>query len=229
MSSVLRQYTSDAPLGYLLDAEEDGITLSDLTVFEIEELMGLNDRLALPILTYLFRRIERLLDARPAAIVLDEAWVMLGHPVFRDKIREWLKVLRKANCLVILATQSLSDAVRSGILDVLVESCPTKIFLPNPNARSEEGRSLYQRMGLNGRQVELIASATSKRDYYVTCGDGQRLYELALGPLALALCAASGKQDLAEIRTLQQQLGNGWLRAWLTRKNVPADLLGGLP
>ena len=45
------------------------------------------------------------------------------------KIREWLKVLRKANCAVIFATQSLSDASRSGILDVLTKSCPTKIFL----------------------------------------------------------------------------------------------------
>ena len=56
---------------------------------------------------------------------------MLGHPVFRDKIREWLKVLRKANCAVVLATQSISDAERSGIVDVLKESCPTKICLPN--------------------------------------------------------------------------------------------------
>ena len=58
---------------------------------------------------------------------------MLGHPVFREKIREWLKVLRKANCAVVLATQSLSDAVRSGILDVLLR------VLPDQDPASERG------------------------------------------------------------------------------------------
>lgn len=97
-------------MGHLLDAETDGLSLSDFTVFEIEELMNLGEKFALPVLLYLFRRIERALHGQPAVIILDEAWLMLGHPAFRAKIREWLKVLRKANCLVLMATQSLSDA-----------------------------------------------------------------------------------------------------------------------
>jgi type IV secretion system protein TrbE len=131
---ALRVYTVDGAMGHLLDAEADGLTLHDCTTFEIEELMQLGDKFALPVLLYLFHRIERSLHGRPAAILLDEAWLMLGHPVFKAKIREWLKVLRKANCLVLLATQSLSDATNSGILDVIVESTATKIFLPNPFA-----------------------------------------------------------------------------------------------
>ena len=93
---------------------------------------------------------------------------MLGHPVFRAKIREWLKVLRKANCAVVLATQSLSDAARSGILDVLIESCPTKIFLPNEEAATggtpehPGPRDLYEAMGLNETQIEIIRSATQE-------------------------------------------------------------------
>ena len=81
-------------------------------------------------------------------IVLDEAWIMLGHKVFREKIREWLKVLRKANCMVLMATQSLTDAAHSGILDVIVESTATKIFLPNVYARDQDTAALYRRMGL---------------------------------------------------------------------------------
>ena len=76
--------------------------------------MNLGDKYALPVLLYLFRRIETSLKGQPAMIVLDEAWMMLGHPVFREKIREWLKVLRKANCMVLMATQSLTDAAHSG-------------------------------------------------------------------------------------------------------------------
>ncbi|MEP6606484.1 MAG: conjugal transfer protein TrbE, partial [Nitrosospira sp.] len=88
---ALKIYTVEGGMGYLLDAEEDGLNLTDFTVFEIEELMNLGDKYALPVLLYLFRRIERSLTGQPAVIVLDEAWVMLGHPVFREKIREWLK------------------------------------------------------------------------------------------------------------------------------------------
>ena len=91
---------------------------------------------------------------------------MLGHPAFRAKIREWLKTLRKANCLVLMATQSLSDAANSGILDVIVESTATKIFLPNLYARDEDTAALYRRMGLNTRQIEILATAVPKGDRF---------------------------------------------------------------
>ena len=156
---VLAQYTIDGMMGHLLDAENDGLTLSSFTTFEIEELMNLGQKYALPTLLYLFRRIERDLHGQPAAIILDEAWLMLGHAAFREKIREWLKVMRKANCFVLMATQSLSDAANSGILDVIVESTATKIFLPNVHARDQDTAALYRRMGLNTRQIGIIASA----------------------------------------------------------------------
>ena len=60
--------------------------------------------------------------------------------------------MRKANCAVILATQSLSDARNSGILDVLAESCPTKIFLPNSAAEDAGQKELDTGMGHNDKQ-----------------------------------------------------------------------------
>lgn len=135
IKDALQGYTVDGAMGQLLDAEQDGPALGAFQRFELEELMSMGERNLVPVLTYLFRRIERWLDGRPSLIVLDEAWLMLGHAVFRARICEWLKVLRKANCAVILATQSISDAERSGIIDVGKESCPTKICLPNGGAR----------------------------------------------------------------------------------------------
>lgn len=217
---TLRQYTVDGTMGHLLDADEDGLTLSDFTVFEIEELMNLGDKYALPVLLYLFRRIERALKGQPAVIILDEAWLMLGHPAFREKIREWLKVLRKANCLVLMATQSLSDAANSGILDVIVESTATKIFLPNVYARDEDTSLLYRRMGLNARQIEILATAVPKRQYYYVSENGRRLYDLALGPLALAFVGASDKESVAAIKRLEAKYGNGWVDEWLAARGL---------
>lgn len=220
---AIRQYTVDGAMGHLLDAEQDGLLLSDFTVFEIEELMNLGDKFALPVLLYLFRRIERALIGQPAAIILDEAWLMLGHATFRAKIREWLKVLRKANCLVLMATQSLSDAVNSGILDVIMESTATKIFLPNIYARDEDTAALYRRMGLNARQIEILAQATPKRQYYYVSADGRRLYDLALGPLALAFVGTADKEAVATIKSLEAKFGHGWVDEWLAGRGLNLD------
>ncbi|MQA21657.1 VirB4 family type IV secretion/conjugal transfer ATPase [Rugamonas rivuli] len=217
---AIRQYTVDGCMGYLLDAEEDGLALSDFTVFEIEELMNLGDKYALPVLLYLFRRIERSLKGQPAAIILDEAWLMLGHKVFREKIRVWLKTLGKANCMVIMATQNVSDAANSGILDVIVESTATKIFLPNIYARDEDTAALYRRMGLNNRQIDILASAIPKRQYYFVSEQGRRLYELALGPLALAFMGATDKESIAAIKTLEAKHGDLWIHEWLSSRGL---------
>jgi type IV secretion system protein VirB4 len=218
--AALHQYTVDGTMGHLLDAEADGLSFSDFTVFEIEELMNLGEKYALPTLLYLFRRIECALKGQPAAIILDEAWLMLGHPVFRDKIREWLKTLRKANCLVLMATQSLSDAVNSGILDVIMESTATKIFLPNVYARDEDTAALYRRMGLNARQIEILATAIPKRQYYYVSENGRRLYDLALGPLALAFVGASDKDSIATIKILEAKHGDVWVHQWLVGRGL---------
>ncbi len=220
IKDALHHYTIDGPLGQLLDAEEDGLTLRSFQCFEIEHLMNLGERNLVPVLTYLFRRIEKRLDGSPSLIVLDEAWLMLGHPVFRGKIREWLKVLRKANCAVVLATQSISDAERSGIIDVLKESCPTKICLPNGAAREPGTREFYERIGFNERQIEIVSTALPKREYYVATPDGRRLFDMSLGPVALSFVGASGKDDLKRIRMLRSKHGREWPIRWLETRGV---------
>lgn len=220
IKDALRHYTVDGPMGHLLDAEQDGLKLSNFQTFEIEELMNMGDRNLVPVLLYLFRRIEKRLTGAPSLIILDEAWLMLGHPAFRDKIREWLKVLRKANCAVILATQSISDADKSGIMDVLKESCPTKICLPNGAARETGTRDFYEKIGFNDRQIEIVATAIPKREYYVVSPDGRRLFDMALGPITLSFVGAAGKDDIKRIEELHTHYGDEWPRHWLQTRGI---------
>jgi type IV secretion system protein TrbE len=218
---ALEAYTVAGPMGSVFDAERDGLSgLGNFTVFEVSELMELAPKYSLPVLLYLFRRIERSLHGQPAAILIDEAWVALGHEVFQGKIRQWLKEMRKANCAVILATQSLSDAARSGILDVLIESTATKIFLPNPDALQEDAAALYRHFGLNDRQIDIIAGAAPKRDYYLVSGQGCRLFDLKLGRLARAFLCVSSKEDVAQVRKLEAQHGEGWVDEWLAARGL---------
>lgn len=225
LKQALEYYTISGPAGDLLDQDHESLKSGRLQTYEIEELMNRGDKLLIPVLLYLFHRIERELKGQPALLLLDEAWLMLGHPVFRAKIREWLKTLRKANCAVLLATQSLSDAARSGILDVLMESCPTKILLPNEEALKGDDsgngpRQLYELMGLNARQIEIIATAIPKRQYYYVSPEGRRLIEFNLGPVALAFVGASSKSDIARMRELSHTAGDGWPARWLAMRGV---------
>jgi type IV secretion/conjugal transfer VirB4 family ATPase len=224
--SALGAYTLTGPLGSLLDSRTDALADGSFTVFEMEELMGMGEKSLIPVLLYLFRRFEKSLDGSPALLLLDEAWVMLGHPTFREKIREWLKVLRKANCAVVLATQSLSDATRSGILDVLLESCPTRILLPNEEAGKGGTstvmgpRDFYTVLGLNPAELDIVATAVKKRHYYYVSSEGRRLFELGLGPVTLSFIGASSKEDIAQVRALKAEHGADWPRLWLESRDV---------
>ena len=141
----------------MLDAEHDSVSFGRFMVFEMEDLLALKEQAAVPVLLYLFRRFEKSLDGTPSLLMLDEAWTMLGKSAFRDKIHGWLRLLRSKNCAVIMATQSLSDAIRSGIMDVLIESCPTKIFLPNEEA------GVTGTAGESGAE-RLLSGARAQRD-----------------------------------------------------------------
>jgi type IV secretion/conjugal transfer VirB4 family ATPase len=190
LRSALAPYTLDGPFGRLLDAAEDDLAIADVQCFETEALMGQAGVVA-PVLTYLFHRLEERFTGRPTLLILDEAWVFLDHPLFAARIREWLKVLRKKNVAVVFATQSLADIADSTIAPAIIESCPQRIFLPNDRAIEPQSRAAYERFGLNERQIELVSRATPKRHYYLQSAGGNRLFELGLGPVALALCGAS--------------------------------------
>jgi type IV secretion system protein VirB4 len=217
---TLKPYTIAGLLGNLLDATSDGLDFSNFCTFEIEDLMNLNIKYSLPVLLYLFRRIEKNLKGQPSVIFLDEAWLMLGNDVFKEKIREWLKVLRKANCSVVMATQSLSDASNSGILDVITESTASKIFLANVYAKDEMNAKLYRSMGLNDRQIQIVSTMVPKRQYFYVSEEGRRLFELALGKLSLAFVGASDKDSIAKIKELEATWGEQWVYKWMEENYI---------
>lgn len=221
VKSALTPYTLSGPHGHLLDANENTLQSARWQTFEMAELMTNRAALA-PVLTYIFRTLERRFDGRPTLLVLDEAWLFLDQGAFAAKIREWLKTLRKFNVAVVFATQSLSDVARSTIAPALIESCPTRIFLPNPDAATPQIADLYSGFGLNDQQIRIIASATPKREYYYQSTAGNRLFELGLGPIGLAAVGASSPGDQQAI-TAALQAGD---RAGFAARYYAAQGLG---
>jgi type IV secretion system protein VirB4 len=226
LKQALQPYCVGGPSGRLLDAESEQLGSAPVQAFETEGLIGAG---AAPVvLTYLFHRIEGRLDGRPTLLIIDEGWLVLDDPAFAQQLREWLKTLRKKNASVVFATQSLSDIDGSNIAPAIVESCPTRIFLPNERAIEPQITTIYRRFGLNDRQIEILARATPKRDYYCQSRRGNRLFELGLGPVALAFCAASSKADHAAIERVVAECGrDAFTPAWLADHELrwAADLI----
>jgi len=231
LRAALAPYTLDGPFGRLLDASEDGLALADVQCFETDALLATPSVVA-PVLTYLFHRLEARFDGRPTLLILDEAWKFLDSPLFSARIREWLKELRKRNVSVVFATQSLPDITASAILPAILDGCPQRILLPNDRAQEPLSRKVYQSFGLNDRQIELIARATPKRHYYLQSRRGNRLFELGLGPVALALCGASdpASQTLID-QVLARQGVSGFAAAFLAACGLPwaAELMSQFP
>lgn len=221
VKTLLKSYQLGSAGGNFIDGVHDGIRYKSMTCFEMEELMSYGQKVQAPVLLYLFRQIEKRLDGRPTLLIIDEAWAALDIPSFETKIREWLKVLRKKNCAVILATQNVSDIEKSVICDALVESCPTKIYLANPEASNELSKKTYMRvMGLNEIQVDLISSMVRKRHYYIVNSLGRRVFELGLGPIALSFVGAGSKEELKKIRELQNEFQDEWPAEWLKSRGL---------
>ncbi|SCW85425.1 type IV secretion system protein VirB4 [Sphingobium faniae] len=226
LKQALGPYCVGGPYGQLLDAESEHLGDADVQAFETEGLTGTGAAPA--VLSYLFHRIEGRLDGSPTLIIIDEGWLVLDSPAFAQQLKEWLKTLRKKNASVIFATQSLADIETSTIAPAIVESCPTRIFLPNERAIEPQITAIYRRFGLNDRQIEILSRATPKRDYYCQSRRGNRLFDLGLGDVALAFTAASSKTDQARIADLIAEQGrDGFAAAWLRIRGLEwaADLL----
>jgi len=219
LKQALRPYCLGGAHGRLLDAEAEHLGSASVQAFEIEGLVGTGAAPA--VLSYLFHRIGDRLDGRPTLLIIDEGWLALDDEGFSGQLREWLKTLRKKNASVIFATQSLSDIDNSAIAPTIIESCPTRLLLPNERAIEPQITAIYRRFGLNDRQIEILARATPKQDYYCQSRRGNRLFELGLSEIGLALCAASAKSDQARIAAIFAEHGReGFLAAWLRDRGV---------
>lgn len=230
LRQALAPYTLAGPWGTLLDGDHEHLGTASATCFETEGLIGASAAPA--VLAYLFHRLRDRLDGRPTLIFIDEGWLVLDDPLFGAQLREWLKTLRKRNAAVVFATQSLADVETSPIAPAIIESCPTRLFLPNERALEPQIAAAYGRFGLNPRQIEILSRATPKRDYYCQSQQGDRLFELGLGDIALAFCAAAARRDQEAIDELIARHGAaGFAAAWLTHRGLiwAADLLTPTP
>jgi type IV secretion system protein VirB4 len=216
---ILNQYTEAGPWGHIFDGEPGDNEDNRVRVYETRGLTAVGERAAAPAVEWLLHEIERECTGEPMLIFVDEAWRLLNDPVSAEWFYGALRTLRKRNAGIVMATQSITEIAASPYCNLLLESCPAKIFLPNPEARGEHVRDSYLKLGLTRRQIEIIARATPRSQYYYTSPLGSRLFNLDLGPIALALCGSTGHPELRRARELLAQ-SSDFVQAWLADRGL---------
>jgi type IV secretion system protein TrbE len=168
ISSRLSKWTRGGQFGFLFDNAEDTILFSRFQCFDFQRMSKYPELLE-SLLFYILHRANAVIADRQIssifkAFFIDEAWVFLKNPAIQQYVVEALKTWRKHNAAMILSTQSLDELKRSDILDVIIESCATKIFLANPDM----DRDLYRRQfHLNDNEVELISGLIPKQQFLI--------------------------------------------------------------
>jgi type IV secretion/conjugal transfer VirB4 family ATPase len=168
ISGRLSKWTRGGQFGFLFDNAEDTISFSRFQCFDFQRMSQYPELLE-PLLFYILHRAnaviaDRQISSAFKAFFIDEAWVFLKNPSIQRYVVEALKTWRKHNAAMVLSTQSLDELKRSDILDVIIESCATKIFLANPDM----DRDIYRRQfHLNENEVELISGLIPKQQFLI--------------------------------------------------------------
>lgn len=228
--SALNYYTLEGQLK-LLDASNDVVRMDAyLQTFEMGWVLTQKPEVYIPILRTIFDRITASLEDSkrqgPSLIVLEEAWLYVSHELFSRQLKDWLKTCRKKNARVVFATQSLADLYDpsyKGLTETtatIMESCPTKIYLPHPSMEAEI-KTLYQKIGLSERQLEIIINAIPKQHYYLVSPEGNRLFDLNLESLVLAFVGLSREKTNALLKCKATYQAN-WLNHWLQQEGHTA-------
>ncbi|MET4682648.1 VirB4 family type IV secretion/conjugal transfer ATPase [Brevundimonas faecalis] len=206
----LERWRRGGPLGWVLDNDEDALSLeAPLVGFDITEVLD-HDEVRTPAMLYLFHRIAERVDGRRLILDIDEFWKVLGDPAFTDLAQDGLKTWRKQNALMVFGTQSPADVLRSPIAHAVLEQCATKIFLPNAHAQATD---YVDGFGLSQTEFHLVRDilTPASHRFLVKQGHDSVVVELDLGGMDDALAILSGRTEtVALLDRLRAETGDDY-------------------
>lgn len=193
----LYRWTQAGQFGYLFDNVADTLTFSRFQTLNFDGWSEYPDVLE-PLLFYVLERASSEIE-RPTntaifkVFVIDEAWIFLKNKTIRDWITRAEKTWRKKNAAMILATQSVVELRASDMLHIVNESCPTKIFLSNPNIDRGLYAGIFQ---LNDTQLELLESLIPKRELLLIQPRGTKKLVLEVDALTYWIATNNARDNL---------------------------------
>src|SRR5206468_1845825 len=183
LGARLHKWIDGGRYAALFDNLEDTLTVERLQVFDFEAMRAY-PMLLEPLLFYVLHRVTaRIQDPAEASTlkvcVMDEAWRFIQHPTLRAYVQEGLKTWRKRNAAMLLSTQTVDDFASADLLRTVIESCPTKLLLPNPAFDPHQYAELFQ---LNERELQLCATLIPRQQLLLKRPDVTKVLTLTVDP-----------------------------------------------
>ena len=194
----LDRWIAGNELGWVFDNDEDTLALdASFMGFDMTEFLE-HAEIRAPLMSYIFHRLDDVIDGRPVIVDIDEFWKALGDESFQSFAQDGLKTFRKRNAIMMFGTQSPADALNSKIAETIIEQCATKILLPNPNATEDH---YIRGLNLTYAEFDLIKRQLSpeSRRFLVKQNHGSIVVELDLAGLDDELAILSGRSSTVAI------------------------------
>jgi type IV secretion system protein TrbE len=222
--NVLKLFTAGGDYNGVFDGHEEDFDDNPVQTFELDDLLA-QSQLLQPVMRYVLPQVEYQMSTDcPMMLTFDDAAIPLEVPYIRQDAKGWLRTARKLGVSVGFATHSLEDLfgkespIGEEMAAILLESCPVRFYLPNPEASKASIRPIYRRLGLEDPAIDQIAVMQPRRDVYYELREmGQRPIVLKFPRIILDCIARNTADDHRLIDEILQKEGRegfceGWMR-----------------
>ncbi|MBK2270167.1 hypothetical protein [Francisella philomiragia] len=222
VQALFAQFNRSLP-NKILSGNDEDIFDSDFVMFDKKPISQLDISLREPLLElFYYKQVQTIKNnPSPFLMIIDEAHFEFSSKYMRDKMFEYIKMFRHMSGAVIFATQSSIDFIGDGSEETITkirDNIATQIFLPNEKAVQDKNiRESYEKVGLNDREIEIIANAIRKREYYIKQDHGSKLINLLVGPIALSFIGktlenTSELNEMIELSKDKETFVDKWLK-----------------
>lgn len=213
----LAQWCDGGPNAWAFTSGDDGLDFGGTRHFGFDATDFLNDSdTRIPIMTYLFHRVNDYLGTRPVIINIDEMRAFLKDDFFVKFIEDSLLLIRKKDAIAILGTQQANHVLDSKIADTLVEQTQTKFVMPNPQAQAKH---YIDGLGFSDGEFDLIQRvlpATNPRGFLFKQPGISAVCNLNLAGMDRELAVLSGTDKLiSKMNVAIQTVGSDDPSEWL--------------
>jgi type IV secretion system protein VirB4 len=231
---VLQRFADGGEYDGLFDGTAEDFDDHPVQTFELRDLLQ-RPRLLGPILRYVLPQIELQMSTdRPMLLLFDDAAIPWEVPKIRQESKDWMRTTRKKSVSLGFMTHSLSDIFGREVGQLtelgplLLESCPGRFYVANPEASKPTIRAIYRQIGLEDTAIDQIAVMRPQRDYYYELREvGQRPFSLAFSRFALDCLARNDADDHRLMDEILAKEGReGFAAAWLRHHGYQDRLEG---
>jgi type IV secretion system protein VirB4 len=201
----LHRWTKEGQYGFLFDNVEDTLSFSKFQTFNFAG-WGDAPEVLEPLLFYVLHRASNEITnpeklATFKIFLLDEAWLFIKNETIRSYIVAAQKTWRKHNAAMILATQSIKELEESGMLAIVAESCPTKIFLANPEMNRQVYREAFH---LNDTELDIIADLIPPGEMLIRKAQSSKKVRLNVDSVSYWIATNNARDNLLKREAFAQ-------------------------